>query len=130
MRYELYKQITHNGDSVVFYVIESNHLQSILTYIEDFSLNHTVKYLIIDNETSNPINYKQLGFNSPPTEKEHYRTIYECKLAKEYYHQIIESEDNNNFSLNYEFAKSLSNNILAIAELQTSLYFEKYNAKA
>lgn len=129
MQYELYKQITYNNDSIVLFIIENNNLQSIMTYIENFPLNDTENYLIIDNNSANPINYRQLGFSSPPTKREHYKTIYECKLAKEYYHQIKEDLCENCY-IGYEFTRTLSNNILAMAELQTSLYFKKYNAKS
>lgn len=99
-----------------------------MNYIENFPLDSSENYLILDNDSPNPVNYKQLNFSSPPTESEHYKKIYECKLAKEYYRQIKEDYYDDCY-LNYEIAKLLSNSIFATTEFQTAVYFEKYNAK-
>lgn len=129
MRYELYKQIKIKDDSIIFYIIENNQLQILLKYIEYFPLDKGENYLIVDNDSPNPINYQQLKLSSPPTESEHYQIIYNCKLAKEYYRQIKEDEYDDCY-LNYEIANLISDSILAAAEFQTAVYFEKYNAKA
>ena len=128
MRYELYKQSHWKDNSIIFYVIESNRLEPLLAYIENFPLDNTEKYLILDNDSPYPINYRQLQLSSPPTENEHYQIIYECKLAREHYRQI-KDEDYDDCYLNYEVTKLLSNSILATAEFQTAVYFEKYTAK-
>lgn len=129
MRYELYKQINHNSDSIIFYITESNRLSFLLSYIENAPLDSTENYMIIDNDSPNPVNYRQLNLSSPPAENEHYQIIYECKLAKEYYRQIKE-DDYDDCYLNYEITNLLSNSIFATAKFQTAVYFEKYNAKA
>ena len=129
MRYELYKQINHNSDSIIFYITESNRLSFLLSYIENAPLDSTENYMIIDNDSPNPVNYRQLKLSSPPVENEHYQIIYECKLAKEYYRQIKE-DDYDDCYLNYEITNLLSNSIFATAKFQTAVYFEKYNAKA
>lgn len=129
MRYELYKQISWEDDSIIFYINECHYLKTLLTYIESFPLNSNENYLIIDNDSPNPINYKQLNLSSPPTENEHYKIIYECKLAKEHFRQMKE-DDYDDCYLNYEISKLLCDSILATAELQTAVYFEKYNAKS
>ena len=128
MRYELYKQISWEDDSIIFYVVECHNLKTLLTYIENYPLNSNENYLIIDNDSPNPINYKQLNLSSPPTENEHYKIIYECKLAKEHFRQMKE-DDYDDCYLNYEILKLLCDSILATAEFQTAVYFEKYNAK-
>ncbi len=129
MRYELYKQINHSSDSIVFYIIESSQLSCLLNYIENISLNSAENYIIVDNDSPNPVNYRQLNLSSPPIETEHYKIIYECKLAKESYRQIKE-DDYDDCYLNFEIAKLLSNSVIATAKFQTAVYFEKYNAKA
>lgn len=128
MRYELYKKATWKNDSIVFYVMESNRLEILLTYMENFPSDSKEHYLIVDNDSPYPVNYLQLKLTSPPTENEHYQIIYECKLAKEYYRQI-KKDNYDDFYLNYEIANLLSNSIFATAEFQTAVYFEKYNAK-
>lgn len=128
MRYELYKQISYKHDTIFFYILESNRFSTLLTYIENLTSDKNVKYIIIDNDTPNPVNYMQLGFDAPPSENEHYAIIYECKLAKEYYRQI--KEEYYDCYRNYEITQLLSNSILATAEFQTAVYFEKYTKKA
>lgn len=129
MRYELYKQINHNDDSIIFYITESNRLSILLNYIENVTLDSAENYMIIDNDSPNPVNHRQLNLSYPPSESEHYRIIYECKLAKEYYRQIKEN-DYDDCYLNYEIASLLSNSIIATAKFQTEVYFKKYNKKA
>lgn len=129
MRYELYKQINHNTGSIIFYITESNRLSVLLNYIENVPLDSVENYMIIDNDSPNPVNYRQLNLSSPPIENEHYQIIYECKLAKEYYRQIKEN-DYDDCYLNFEIASLLSNSIIATAKFQTEVYFEKYNTKA
>ena len=128
MRYELYKQISWEDDSIIFYVVECHNLKTLLTYIENYPLNSNENYLIIDNDSPNPINYKQLNLSSPPTENEHYKIIYECKLAKEHFRQMKE-DDYDDCYLNYEILKLLCDCILATAEFQTAVYFEKIQCK-
>ena len=129
MRYELYKQIKYNSDSIIFYITESDRLNFLLSYIENVPLDTSENYMVVDNDSPNPVNYRQLNLSSPPDENEHYQIIHECKLAKEYYRQIKE-DDYDDCYLNYEIANLLSNSIFETAEFQTAVYFEKYNAKA
>jgi hypothetical protein len=126
MQYELYEQILDNENKLLFYKLETNNLNAILLYMEQNVLDYKSKYIIVNNNPSYPINYLQLGFINPPTKSEHYNIIFECKLAKEYYRQIKESDFDDCY-LNYEISKKLSNNIFNIAKMQTEIYFEKYN---
>lgn len=128
MRYELYKQIRWKEDSIIFYVTESNQLKILLNYKESLASGYGENYIIVNNDSPYPVNYRQLNLSSPPTENEHYKIIYECKLAKEYYRQIKEDYYDDCY-LNYKITKLLSNSIFATTEFQTAVYFEKYNEK-
>ena len=124
MQYELYEQVFDNENKILFYKLESENLTAILVYMEQNILDNNSRYIIINNQPSHPINYLQLGFNQQPTRNEHYNIIFECKLAKEYYHQIKEDNFDDSF-LNYETSKKLSSNIFNIAKFQTDMYFER-----
>lgn len=51
MRYELYEKIIDKEHDVYFYIVESNSLEIILTYMENFPQDRYSKYVIIDNNT-------------------------------------------------------------------------------
>ena len=124
MQYELYEQVFDNENKILFYKLESENLTAILVYMEQNILDNNSRYIIVNNHPTYPINYLQLGFNQQPTKNEHYDLIFECKLAKEYYHQIKDDDFDDSF-LNYETSKKLSSNIFNIARLQTNMYFER-----
>lgn len=129
MRYELYEKIIDKEHDVYFYIVESNSLEIILTYMENFPQDRYSKYVIIDNNTPYPVNYFQLGLNQPPSPKQHYNIIYECKLAIEYYNRIkVEEYYDDNF-LNYEEINTISNTILEVTNFNTERYFDTYNSK-
>lgn len=114
MQYELYTQLRNHKNRVIFFILESNNLKSILTYTKKYPLNDNLKYIIVNNCA---FNFSQLGFTEPPTHIEYYNIIFECKLAKEYYRQIM----NNSFTTD----------IYNSAKLHTDIYFENlyYNNK-
>lgn len=130
MRYELYQKFLEDNSSYPYlYVTSSDYWGIILNYLEDFPVCKYSKYVIIDNETPNPVNYFQLGLESLPSTEEHYNIIHECKIAKEYYNHI-KFDENNEIVFNKGDFKSISEAIFKSAKYQTELYFKAYNAKA
>ncbi len=125
MQYELYKQVTCNKNRIILFCIESNNMFSISSYMESFPVDSNSKYIILNNHPTSQINYLQLGFDSPPTEKELYDIIFDCKLAKEQHRQIKESYFDECY-LNNELTMKISNSIFSVAKLQTEIYFEKH----
>ena len=128
MRYELYTKVTANDQYAYLYVTASDFFETILIYLEDFPVEKHSKYIIIDNDTPNPVNYYQLGLENPPSLEEHQQIVYECKIAKEYRKRIKFEEfddcyDENEPAFPFE-------NIFASAKYQTERYFEKYNSKS
>ncbi len=126
MQYELYEQIICNKNSVILFRFESNNMFSVSSYIDNFPVDSNSKYIILNNSPTSPINFLQLGFDNPPTEKELYDIIFDCKLAKEQHRQIKESYFDECY-LNNELTMKISNSIFSVAKLQTELYFEKHS---
>lgn len=128
MRYELYTKVTAYNEYAYVYNISSNDVKIVFNFMELYPLSKHSKYIIIDNFTQNPVNYYHLGLESPPSSKEHYKIIYECKLAKEYYNHIklkIYCDD-----LNYEEDDEIPfEAILKSAKNQAEQYFKDYTTK-
>ena len=129
MRYELYTKISTNGQSSYFYVISSDSFKYIINYIEVFKLTKNSKYIIIDNDAPYPINYNQLGLTGTPSEEEHYKIIYECKIAKEY-HSYLTFDFYKDNSINEIDCTLPFEDIVISAKCQTDRYFENYNSKS
>lgn len=126
MKYELYEQIRCNENIIILFCFESNNMFAISSYMENSPIDSNSKYIILNNVPTSTMNYLQLGFDFPPTEKELYDIIFDCKLAKEQHHQIKESDFDECY-LNSELTTKISNSIFSVAKLQTEIYFEKYN---
>ena len=129
MQYELYEQLTNNGQRIVSFCIESNNILAISSYMDKFVLDNKSKYIVVNNTPTKPINYLQLGFDHPPTEKEHYDIILECKLAKERFRRITEN-DFDEYYLYNDLSMRFADNIYSVAKLQTDVYFAKYDSQS
>lgn len=126
MQYELYKRITVREQDIILFIIESNSLPSVISYIEIFPLDCNSKYIILNNSPTHAIDYSQLGFEDVPTEENLYEIIFDCKLAKEQ-HLEIKKIDFDKHYLKNEILTEISYNIFYVAKLQTEIYFDNYN---
>ena len=89
MRYELYTRTLEHKNYEYYYRFSSDDINSIFLFMENNPLPKKSKYIIIDNNTPNPINHFQLGLQEPPTAEKHYQIIYECKISKVCYEHIL-----------------------------------------
>lgn len=128
MRYELYTKVNAYDQYAYLYNISSNNMSIIINFMKLYPLSKYSKYIIIDNNTPNPVNHYQLGLENPPSLEEHYQIIYECKLAKGYYNHIKFKEFGD---VPYEEDTEIPfEAIFDSAKYQTEMYFEDYNVKS
>ena len=112
MQYELYSK---DKQDFIYYHVTTDNIKTILFYIFNDDSNHS--YIIIDNYVVNPINYRRLGFDDMPTEREHRDLIFNCKQNKHidfYIEQGVPQEKI--LDLAYQSAKE-----------ETDFYFMKLN---
>lgn len=79
MRHELYK--CYDSDIYEFIIEKENHIE-ITDIMHGLKEDNDIKCIIIDNENKQPINHYLLGLALPPTRKEHYNIIFNCKFSK------------------------------------------------
>lgn len=127
MRYELYIRTLENKKYEYYYRFSSNNMNDIFINMENNPSPKTSKYIIIDNNTQNPVNHFQLGLKDLPSTKKHYEIIYDCKISKVCYEHITSQNANNeNYIDDWD---NIFETIFKLAKEDTDLYFKNYNAK-
>lgn len=127
MRYELYTRTLEHKKYEYYYRFSSDNINNIFLFMENNPSPKKSKYIIIDNNTPNPVNYFQLGLKEAPSTENHYEIIYDCKISKVCYEHITSQNTNDeNYIDDWD---NIFNTIFKTAKNETDLYFKNYNAK-
>ena len=103
MRFEVY--ICHSLDSATTrIVLLTDSWKDVCYHTKDNPLFPAEQFIILDNQTPYPLNYTELGFNTPPSETDCYSLVYNCKTVK--YKTLSVPEKN--FVQFYNFAMELA----------------------
>ncbi len=109
MQYELYSMDKCGNCEVFFYHLSTNSIKAVFFYI--YQVDAEKKYIIVDNYSDSPLNYRMLKLEKPLNKAEYKKFLFECKKVK--YIDIL-------FEQNYSIEET-DKLYLALAQKETDL---------
>jgi len=95
-------------------VMLTNRPEDVYEHIKREPLSSDKCYVILDNSIPYPLNYDELGYDTPPCEADCYTLVYNCKVAK---HKIL--------SLPKENFVPFYNSAMELALYETLVFFQE-----
>ena len=80
MQYELYSMDKCENIDTYFYHLSTNSIKTVFFYI--YRVDTEKKYIIVDNYSDNPLNYRMLKLGNTLNETKYKDMLFECKKVK------------------------------------------------